>query len=197
MGTPSRKSLRLPDYDYSQPGVYFVTLCTQGRACMFGEIVDGVMVVTPVGKIVELHWLLLTEHFPNVELDAFVVMPNHFHGVLNIVDVDNIVGAGSPRPGPFLSQSGTENSSVATGGETPPLQVKTTLGHVIGYFKYQTTKIINQQRRSPGMKIWQRSYYERVLRSEDEWERVREYITLNPGRWQEDRENPTNRSVNS
>ncbi len=91
-----RRSIRLKGYDYSQPGAYFVTVCTQDSAFLFGEVVNGVMVLSGWGRVVVACWRGIPEHFPNVELDASVVMPNHMHGII-IINA-NDVGAGSPRP---------------------------------------------------------------------------------------------------
>jgi len=173
-----RRSIRLRDFDYSADGAYFVTICTQGRECLFGEIVDGAMVLNDPGIMVEKWWQDVFGHFPNVVLDEYTIMPNHFHGIVLLKHV----GAGFPRP-----MSTPENQ----GGETPPLRTPT-LGQVVGYLKYQTTKQINQMRDNPGVPVWQRNYYERIIRDEEELTAIREYIADNPAKWAEDKENPLN-----
>jgi len=110
-------------------------------------------------------------------MDHFVIMPNHVHGIIMIV-----VGAGSPRPIKF--------SRDRQGGETPPLQKQPSLSAIIGYFKYQSARLINEQRGTPGAKVWQRSFYEHVIRDDESLNRIREYIDTNPKRWTLDRENP-------
>ena len=171
-----RRSIRLHGYDYADSGAYFVTVCVQGRECLFGEVME----LNGAGRMVEDWWAKLPERFPSVVLDQFVVMPNHFHG---IVVIAGSVGAGSPRPiSPDIQDQG---------GETPPLR-KPTLGQIVGYFKYQTTKQFNAMRDDPGVPLWQRNYYERVIRHDDELGRARRYIAENPLKWGEDRENPAN-----
>ncbi|KAF0219731.1 MAG: hypothetical protein FD174_1744 [Geobacteraceae bacterium] len=181
-----RRSIRLKGYDYSIAGAYFVTIRVHVGAglprpeCLFGEIVEESVRLNPAGDIVQAVWEGLPEHYPHVVLDAFVIMPNHVHGIVAIV------GAGSPRP---ISPDNQNQGGETQGGETPPLR-KPTLGQIVGYFKYQTTKQINQMRDNPGVPVWQRNYYERVIRNENELTGIREYIQCNPKRWEEDEENP-------
>jgi len=171
-----RRSIRLPGYDYSRSGAYFVTICAQDRACLFGDIADGVMRLNDAGRVVADSWQWLESQYDYVELDEFVIMPNHVHGVIVIV------GAGLPRP--YIA-SGAETK---TGAETAPLRA--TLGRMVAYFKYQSTKHINIMRGTPGMQVWQRNYYEHIIRNDDSLNRIREYIVNNPLQWALDRENP-------
>ncbi len=171
-----RRSIRLPGYDYSRSGAYFVTICAQDRACLFGDIADGVMRLNDAGRVVADSWQWLESQYDYVELDEFVIMPNHVHGVIVIV------GAGLPRP--YIA-SGAETK---TGAETAPLRA--TLGRMVAYFKYQSTKHINIMRGTPGMPVWQRNYYEHIVRNDDELNRIREYIANNPKQWEIDQENP-------
>ncbi len=163
-----RRLLRLPEYDYSQAGAYFVTICVQGRECLLGEVMGGSIHLSDHGKLVRDCWHKLPHHYPNIELDAFVVMPNHVHGVVVLV------GAGLPRP---------YNDEIPS----PPKQP--TLGQIIGYYKYQSTKKINVMWQAPGTRLWQRGYYEHIIRDEKSLSRIREYIVNNPLRWELDREN--------
>ncbi len=174
-GRHHRHSLRLKGYDYAQPGAYFVTICTQDRACLFGTVVDGQMRLNEYGEIVRATWLDLPNHLPHVELDAFVVMPNHVHGI--IVINDNPVGAGS----------------VGAGSEPAPTTGPTRrhgLPEIIRQFKTFSARRINQTRGTPGAPVWQRNYYEHVIRTEESLHRIREYVLSNPMRWTTDRENP-------
>jgi putative transposase len=155
-----RRHLRLAGYEYSQPGPYFVTICIKERACILGSIAESVIQLNELGRIVTLCWQALPSHYPDISLDAFAVMPNHFQGII-------FVGAGSPRP--------------STG---------TTLSNIIGYFKYQSTKRINELRNSPGAPLWQRNFFEHVIRADSSLNRIREYICTNPERWELDRNNP-------
>ena len=163
-----RRSIRLPDYDYSQPGAYFVTLCAHERETLFGDVVDDVMRLNDYGEIVVAVWDDLPGHYSHVELDAFVIMPNHVHGI--IVIADNAVGA----------------------RHASPLQSRPTLGIIVGSYKSAVTKRINELRHTPGVSVWQRNYYEHVVRSEHELNTIRAYIQNNPLRWALDHDNPIN-----
>lgn len=172
-----RRSIRLKDYDYAQSGGYFVTICTQGWKCLFGKVVDEEMRLGQYGHMVQTCWEALPGRYTHIMLDAFVVMPNHMHGILIITDPNiSAVGAGSPRP----------YSTESTQRDEEPLRLHT-LGQMVAYFKYQSTKHINQMRRTPGTKVWQRNYWERIIRGGDEMDRMRQYIDENPARWYGDR----------
>ncbi len=162
-----RQSIRLPGYGYSQAGAYFVTICTRNRQCLFGEILNEEMVPSKYGQIVLDGWYDLASHYPHVALDSFVVMPNHIHGI--IVLNDN-VGAGL-KPAPTKRHPLSE---IARG------------------FKTFSSRRINQINSTPGLPVWQRNYYEHVIRNEDEMDRIRQYILGNPMKWLEDEENPQN-----
>lgn len=178
-----RRSIRLREYYYSATGAYFVTICVQGRECLLGEITDYEMRLNDSGRMVEAVWKGLPERFTQVELDEYMIMPNHFHGIIVITDDADLVGAGSPRP----KSTGIQEQ----GGETPPLRAPS-LGQIVGYFKYQSTKQVNMMRDNPGVPVWQRNYYERVIRNEVELNAARKYIVENPMKWAEDKENPGN-----
>ncbi len=166
-----RHSIRLKGYDCSLEGMYFVTLVTQGRSPLFGEVVEGEMRLNRCGEIVEEWWTAIEEHFPTIETGAFVVMPNHVHGIIAIGD----------------DRRGTV--PVPRGGETLPLR-KPTLGQIVAYFKYQTTKQINAMKGGPVTKIWQRNFYGHILRSQQDLGLTWRYIESNPSAWTADRENP-------
>ena len=163
---PHRKPTRLQDYDYSQPGAYFVTICAQHRKCLFGTIVDGQMQLNAISKIVVECWNRIPQHFPSVALGESVIMPNHIHGIIAC----NPVGAGLPRP-------------------TSPV-----LGKIVAYFKYQSTKYINQYRNTPGTRIWQRNYHDHIIRDDVDLQRIRQYIQDNPMKWAFDQLHPDNPS---
>lgn len=172
-----RKSIRLKDYDYSQAGAYFVTICTNDKGCAFGEINDGEMHLNDIGKIVESEWMKTGEIRKNVLIDEFFVMPNHLHGIIIIIDMDN--GRGMARHAP-------------TRPRTFGKPIANSLSSIIGSFKSAATKHINQLRNSPGNPVWQRNYFERIIRNEKEWNRIREYIISNPFNWVINNENPQN-----
>jgi len=167
-----RRSIRLKEYDYSQPGAYFITIVTQDRMCLFGEVVDGKMRLNAFGEIVAQTWYELPNHTPNVALDACIVMPNHMHGIIVITDAH--VGAIHELPLHEL-----------------PLHARRRmlLPKIIGRFKMVSAKGINKIRNTPGVPVWQRNYYEHIIRNVDALNRIRQYITDNPMRWASDREN--------
>ncbi|MBM3596570.1 MAG: transposase [Alphaproteobacteria bacterium] len=171
---PRRRSLRLDGYDYKQAGAYFVTICTHGREFLLGAAAGGDIVLTDSGRIVQACWDDIPQHFPHADVDAVVVMPNHVHGILVIGDV----GA---RHGVPL------RSSVRQGFAKP---ISGTLATIVRSFKSAATKRINELRRTPGAPVWQRNYYEHVIRNDAALVRIRDYIAANPAKWPEDRENP-------
>jgi putative transposase len=174
-----RKSVRLKEYDYSNAGAYYVTICVKNKECLLGSIHQGEMVLNEYGNVANKFWEWLSKQYVHVSLDEFIVMPNHLHGI--IVINDDCRGEVSS---PLLK---TDNY-IKMGGVIPPLR-KRTLGQIIGYFKYQTTKQINIIRNTPGFPIWQRNYYEHVIRNERELNAIREYIIYNPMKWDEDEYN--------
>ncbi len=179
-----RRSIRLHGYDYTQPGAYFVTICTEGRACWFGEVRDGKMQLNALGEIVREEWFRTADVRPNVVLyrDEFVVMPNHVHGIIWIVEDDGaaVVGA-TRRVAPTTRVAPTA---------PPHGPVSGSVGAIIGQFKSAVTKRINAQRGTPGAPLWQRNYYEHIIRDEESLNRIRQYILDNPRRWAYDRNNP-------
>lgn len=193
-----RHSIRLKDYDYSSVGAYFVTICAWQRTCLFGEVVDGEMVLNDSGGIVSDEWVKTATVRINVELDQFVVMPNHLHAILVISDY---VGA-KPVARPKAPDNTATNTSAdlqcqatqrrATHRVAPTGPGAGTIGAIMAQFKSMATKRINIIRDTPGGPVWQRNYYERVIRDEHELSRAREYIINNPMKWDLDRENPVN-----
>lgn len=198
-GEYHRRSIRLKDYDYSQDGLYFVTICARDRECLFGEIRNEEMRLNELGRIVNNFWYSIKTYFITVDLDEFAVMPNHIHGIIVIgrggviPPTDNVVtidGRGGVIPPEKRIQGG--EIPCVKGGETPPLrevQIKPTLGQIIGYCKYQTTKIINQYLNLPPNKIWQRNYYEHIIRTDRSLCNITNYIYYNPAAWENDVEN--------
>jgi putative transposase len=190
-----RRSIRLNGYDYASEGAYFITMVTQGRQCFFGEIVDGEMHLTKYGEIVRKWWNEIPIHFTNVETGAFVIMPNRVHGNIFIINErrgEVISPHNNPNNALFRNQEITEIPSE----ETPPFR-KPTLGQIIAYFKYQSTKEMNRiETQTAITKFWQRNYYEHIIRNEKELQQKTDYILDNPLRWKDDLENPTNTKTN-
>ena len=174
---PNRRSIRLQGYDYSRAGAYFLTVCATNRVCLFGDIANGQMRLNDAGRMAMECWNEIPCHFPDVTLDAFVVMPNHVHGVLMITDT---VGA--------KHTVGAKNVSPLQPGQRPHGTSKT-IGSIIRGFKIGVTKWMRTHANVHD--VWQRNYYEHVIRNNDELNRVREYIVNNPAQWSLDRENPS------
>jgi len=162
-----RRSIRIQGYDYSEGGPYFVTVCTQNRKHLFGKIVGDQIQMNEAGCLVKEFWHELPSRFP-VELDAFVVMPNHLHGIITLVGAQFIAPEINPEPGAI--------------NRAP------TLGQVMRAYKAVAARKIHLA----GLTgfAWQRNYYEHIIRDEKSLDRIREYIHYNPLRWALDRENP-------
>jgi putative transposase len=212
-----RHSIRLKGYDYSQVGAYFVTIVAWQRQCLFGGVVDWVMRPNAAGKIVQWEWENLALSFKFIELGAFCVMPNHFHGILLFNDVgatrQGLIDAssgdvslhkpaldghdvGATRQG-FINPSSGDVSlhkpalDGLNGSPLPPRGPKpATLGAIIGQFKSRVTKRLWKIPELSGTPIWQRNYYEHIIRNEREMERIWHYIESNPAMWEKDDENP-------
>jgi REP element-mobilizing transposase RayT len=168
----SRRSIRVQGYDYSEAGPYFITVCSFQSKPVFGKVVEEAVQFTAWGHIVQECWSEIPSHFPRVELDQFIVMPNHIHGIVAIVGCR---GTACRAP-----------TTRAEFGKPAPGSLPT----IIGSFKSAVTKRINEVRGSGGESIWQRNYYEHIIRDEESLNRIREYIFYNPLKWSLDRENP-------
>lgn len=162
-----RPSLRLPGYDYAEAGAYFFTTNTKHRLPILGEVRRDLVLLTPAGMIVREIWLGLPSHYPHVSLDDFVVMPDHIHGIL-LLDPDPL-GAAGLRPA----------AAEVKGLEGP---AEPGLPEIIRALKSFSARAINKARNTPGAAVWQRGYHERVIRSDEELARLREYIVNNPER---------------
>ena len=184
-----RRSIRLKGYDYANAGAYFVTIVTQGRACLFGEIVNGEMQLNQFGRIVKETWNELPHHYHGVACDAFMVMPNHSHGVIGLVDDDG-VGANDVGAG-FKPARGVVAGPNSVRAGLKPAPTRPGLPEIIRGFKTFSARRINELRETRGVPVWQRNYYEHVIRDEESLNRIREYILNNPARWAFDPENPT------
>ena len=199
---PRRRAMRLRGYDYSQPGAYFVTICVQHRQCLFGAIIDRKMHLNEIGEIVVEYWNRIPQHFFSVEIGEYVIMPNHIHGII----AWDIAEARSPNPqenakkrrgevtSPSLGKNAEarspnpqENARKRRGEVTSP-----SLGKIVAYFKYQSTKHINQHHNTPGTRIWQRNYHDHIIRDDIDLQRLCEYIQNNPRKWELDQLHPDN-----
>ncbi len=181
-----RRSIRLQGYDYAGAGAYFVTICAHDHTCLFGEIVDGVMVLNDAGNIVTDEWITTPAMRKNIVLDLFVVMPNHLHGIIAIYD-DCRGTMHRAQIQPDTKQEGTMHRAPTKEQFGKP--TSNSIPTIIRGFKSVVTKRINGNRSTPGMPVWQRNYYEHVIRDDDDLSRIREYVINNPASWQEDEEN--------
>jgi putative transposase len=175
-----RQSIRLRGYDYTQAGAYFVTIVVQNREHLLGEIVDGVMRLNDYGRVVLEEWNKLPVRFPQVTLDTSAIMPTHLHGVIVIG------GRGEASAG----QSRVSSSTLSA--DASPLQpngtVSGSLGAIMQNFKSTSSRRVNALRNTPGAKLWQRDYFERVIRNDRELNAIRQYIIDNPMNWDSDHE---------
>ena len=165
----NRRSIRLKGYDYSQAGLYFLTICTQNKECLFGDINHGEMLLNDAGIMIENEWLELQNRYQNIDLHEYIVMPNHVHGIIQIVGANR----GQPQRG-------------------QPQGIAPTIGDMIGAFKSVVTneyirnvKQNNWQRFND--KLWQRNYYEHVICDEKSYLQIAEYVQTNPLKWQDDK----------
>ena len=198
-----RRSIRLKGYDYSKAGMYFVTLVCRQRACLFGEVIDGKMRLSAAGQIVQQEWRRLGQQFPDARIDVFVVMPNHVHGI--IVIHPDVVGATQPSQKETISGENRTLEEIRIGNGGSPLRGEVgggarpangpapgSLGAMIGQFKSRCTKRLWASKGLSGTPIWQRNYYEHIIRNDDDYKRVYLYIESNPVNWNADEENPLN-----
>ena len=152
-----RKSIRIPDYDYTQEGWYYVTICVNKHKCLLGEVVEDKMILNQFGIIADEKWQWLENQYNYIKLDKWQIMPNHMHGIIGFI--------GS-----------------CSGSRTAPTKYKP-LGRIIGAFKTVSTKTINKIKHSPGERFWQRDFWEHIIRNEQELNRIRSYIIRNPEKW--------------
>jgi len=172
-----RSSIRLKEYDYSQVGAYFVTICAQDRKYLFGRIVDGKMRLNKTGKMIQLVWNEMPQNYSGVNVDSFVVMPNHIHGII------------------VLSSVGAGPCACPDSGQPQGVAPTMSLPDVVHRFKSLTTNryrqfLIQNGKHQFSERLWQRNYYEHIIRNEEKLNLIREYILNNPLQWQFDRENP-------
>jgi putative transposase len=163
---PVRKPLRLKGWDYSSPGAYFVTICTYKKQCILGAVDNGAMQPNYSGELVRECWEALPNHYPFLNNQIFIVMPNHVHGIIMLAGENRRSGS---KPDPTKSNS---------------------LSEVIRGFKSHSSRAVNEARHSQGTTVWQRSFYEQIIRTEKEYREIGEYIVYNAAKWDNDSENP-------
>lgn len=188
-----RRSIRLKGYDYTQAGAYFVTLCIRNRECLLGEIIQGIMHLSPFGRIVGKEWYRTATARRNVELDAFVIMPNHIHGIIILIDTNRNPLRATQRYLPVCSPDFIERVAPTAGIMDKPLlkgPLSGSLGAMVGQFKSLSGKRINRLRRTPGVQVWQRDFYDHIIHRSASLHAIQRYIVENPLHWTDDTENP-------
>ncbi len=172
-----RKSIRLKNYDYSKEGLYFITICTQDKECLFGEIIDGKMILNIAGIMIEKIYNELANYFENIQINDYVIMPNHFHCIIEIVGVESI-----------STQNDINNKNRVDIESTPT----TTIPNIIQTFKRYTPleyikMVKNNELPNFDKRIWQRNYYENIIRNDEIHQKIIEYIENNPLKWENDK----------
>jgi putative transposase len=202
-----RRSIRLKGYDYSQAGLYFITICVKNRECLFGNIADGEMVLNDAGIMINKWWQKIHEKFPDIESDVYQIMPNHFHAIV----INNGIGVGvdprvNPDDGNNPQNDGIYTNAGQTRGSAPTIlgeHDNTVLGEhmgsplhrVIQWFKTMITNeyirgVKNLNWQPFDGKLWQRNYWEHIIRNDGSYNRIAEYIVNNPAKWADDQLNP-------
>jgi putative transposase len=206
-----RRSIRLKGYDYSQAGLYFITICCKDRAHLFGKVVNGEMVLNDAGEIAQKCWLEIPNHFPNVVLHEYVIMPNHVHGIVEFVGANNDSPNDNPNPAnndspndnpnPANNDSPNDNpnrlendspnnnliraNSNRANSDSPLRSPSKTIGSVVRGFKIGVTKWLREN--TDVYDVWQRNYYEHIIRNEKSHQIISDYIINNPAKWNDDK----------
>jgi putative transposase len=165
-----RRSIRLPEYDYSKAGAYYITICSHNKKLIFGKIIDGEIIPSKIGILVEQHLKEIPDHFENVFIDDYIIMPNHIHFILSIVGVQN------------FEPLRNEYQKI----------IPRSIGSIIRAYKASVTKRCKKEEYKN--KIWQRNYFEHIIRNQEDHYRIREYIQNNPLQWELDEENPKHKN---
>ncbi|KAA6345134.1 hypothetical protein EZS27_007283 [termite gut metagenome] len=193
--THHRRSIRLKGYDYSQAGLYFVTMCCQDKICRFGKIEKGEMILNESGQIAYDEWVMLPERYSHVTLDVFQIMPNHIHGIIAL-NVTVVVGATlavaqnavAPNNGMNIADGGATANGTMTANRATA-SVAPTIGNMVGVYKSlvmnKCLEIYKSKNECMG-KLWQRNYYEHIIRNEQSYQNISNYIINNPANWKDD-----------
>lgn len=213
MNNPYRRSIRLAGVDYRGERGYFITICLADRRPLFGTVTDGEITLSPLGRIADEELHAVTIHRPYVFLDAYVIMPDHMHAILFInhdfasQSVDPQLAAAPHNPiasvpqpvsGPIsVPPVSTRHSDLVGPQQAAGLQgvVPQSLSAIVRGYKSAVTKHVNDLRRTPGATVWQRNYYDHIIRNEHDLNLIRAYIENNPARWTNDRNDSFNPPV--
>lgn len=167
-----RRSIRLQGYDYSQAGLYFITICCYEKECLFGEVKNGEMILNNAGKIADDCWLEIPKHFPNAVSHEFIIMPNHVHGIIELTQ-NNIGTVGVENFQPRLQRHEFQK------------MIPRSIASIIKGYKIGVTKWMRSN--TPVHSVWQRNYYEHIIRNEQSYQLISRYIVNNPRKWDEDK----------
>ncbi|MBK8499474.1 MAG: transposase [Flavobacteriales bacterium] len=181
-----RRSIRLDGYDYTKAGAYFITICTHNRQRLFGVITTGSMHLSEMGRMAMDHWLDLPNHHPNLDLDECIIMPDHMHGILVLdgsVRSRDASPRGSGEAGLAPAGARPTRPGLAPTGARPNGFASGSLGSIIASYKSAVTRHINLEHGTPAAPIWQRNYYEHIIRHDGSLDRIRTYIRNNPSNW--------------
>ena len=183
-----RKSIRLKGYDYSQAGLYFITICVQDRKCLFGKIENDEMILNDAGKIADECWLEIPNHFPNAVLHEYIVMPNHVHGIVELTQ-NNVANVGAENFLPLQPPNKLQPNEPQQNAFQK--MIPRSIGSIVKGFKIGVTKwfrnnSVGVEKFQP-FKLWQRNYHEHISRDEQSYQRISEYIINNPKNWKEDK----------
>jgi len=191
-----RRSIRLQGYDYSSEGLYFITICCHNKVCLFGHVMNGEMVLNEYGQVAFNEWMKTPEIRPNVELGEFIVMPNHIHGIIRITrrgeshspdsrGVSNTPDCELHSPNIESNTPDFMGESVSPQRESPLRGPSQTIGAIVRGYKSAVTKKLNEL--GVGRKVWQRDYYEHIIRNEQSYYNISKYIINNPSKWWDDK----------
>lgn len=180
--THHRRSTRLPQYDYALCGAYFVTICTRNREWLFGRVTDGTMQMSTYGEIAEEEWQRSALIRAELHLEEFIVMPDHIHGIVIIESIPNQDEKRDEKR-VLMARKGAYHA---------PLRTPRSLATFVGAYKASVTRRIAALRGTDAVSVWQRNYFEHVIRNDDDLNRIREYIQTNPMRWASKRDNVGN-----
>lgn len=195
-----RRSIRLKGYDYSQAGLYFITICCDNKMCLFGNVVNGKMELNDAGKIADAFWMEISNHFPNAVLHEHIVMPNHVHGIVELVGAKHFSPDMPDTPNMPDSPNASDMPDTPNSSDTPennrakvfsPLRSPSkTIGSVVRGFKIGVTKWSRNTMADdfpPQRQVWQRNYHEHIIRNEQSYQTISEYIINNPTKWKDDK----------
>ena len=191
---------RIPQHNYSHPGQYFITICTENRQELFGKIENNQMVLNDIGNMINFWWKEMFKKYPNISIDEYIIMPNHMHGIINIVGVDLCIDPIQNNQNILIKNNDHENNIITGENIVSPLQYNH-IGQHISWFKRMTTNkyiqnVKNNNWPAFNKRFWQRNYHDHIIRNDKSLHKIREYIINNPATWDNDENNLNNKNHN-